>query len=272
MFLKKNYKSLLFPLMILGIFLFDQILMHFPLELTVLKILFISLLHTFVVLRTNYIYSTDIYIYLSALKVARENNFIIKPILSEIQCNVLFGISLGSFLILTHFNNLGEISNVLFGILISSFFLLFLNSLNEVFRNYTNKADLHRVKIPASLQQRRYVISLSQLGTKAVPLCINTVKLLGATLGLSEFGVPMLTGGPNNIGPITAFVVNTKYADNDMTCPIRTRLDITAEHAYYVNQENVKDGHISENPTGKRMFSLTTPKQLFELGVESFDK
>jgi hypothetical protein len=272
MFLKKNYKSLLFPLMVIGIAVFDQVFMHFALEFTALKILFVSILHSFVVLRTNYVYTTDIYIYLSSLKLAREKNFVVKPILSQIQCNFLFFSSFISFFILTHVNELGELGNILFGVLIGSFCVLFLNSLNEVFRNYTNKADLRRVNVPASLQQRRYVISLAQLGTKAVPLCVNTVKLLGATLGLSELGVPMLTGGPNNIGPITAFVVNKKYADNDMTCPIRTRLDITAEHAYYVNEENVKEGNISENPTGKRMFSLTTPKQLFELGVGSFDK
>jgi len=185
---------------------------------------------------------------------------------------VLFGISLVSFFILTNFNNLGEFSNVLFGILISSFFVLFLSSLNEIFRNLTNKADLRRVKVPVSLQQRRYVLSLSQVSTKVGPLCLNTVKLLGTTLGLTELGLPVLTGGPNNIGPVTSFVTNKLYAENDMTCPIRTRLDITAEHAYYTNQQNVKNGHMLVNPTGKRMYSLTIPRQLWDLGVGSPDK
>ena len=82
MFFKKNHKIILFPLLIMGIVLFDQLFLLLPLEVTALKVLFVGLLHIFLVIRTKYLNSSDIFIYLSDLKLARERNFIIKPILS----------------------------------------------------------------------------------------------------------------------------------------------------------------------------------------------
>ena len=62
-------------------------------------------------------------------------------------------------------------------------FLYFFNSINKIIRNFTNKAELDRVSVPLSLQQRRYVLSLSQFGTKVAPICVNTFKMVGTGLG-----------------------------------------------------------------------------------------
>jgi hypothetical protein len=266
-FFISNYKAILFPVGVVTIFFFDQVIMKLPLELTVLKIFFISILHLLLVFRTNYLYDSDVYAYLSALKAERQKCFIIKPILSKLQTIIVFWLTLILFVIVSQCS-LGDYTTVSYGLLLFFFSILFLNSINEILRNLTNRVDFNRIKVPASLSQRRYVISALQFGTKVTPICLNTIKVFGAGIGLSEVGIPLVTGGPNAIGPGTCWITNRMYAHNDMTCPIVTRLDVIAEHAYHINEKSFKDGLIKENPMGKRMFPLTTPKQLFKLGID----
>ena len=114
--------------------------------------------------------------------------------------------------------------------------------------------------------------TLAQLGAKAAPLCSNTLRTVGSGIGISEVALPFVTGGPNNIGPITRWATNRMYAGNKMTCPINTRFDVMAEHAWHVNQQNIDAGFLKQHPTSKRMFSLTTLSQLAQLGVGPFPK
>jgi hypothetical protein len=254
----------------MGIIFFDQILMEFPIELTIFKVLVVSLLHVLFVMRTKYVYNSDIYIYLSDLKKAREECFIIKPLLSDLQSGILFWLSFVLFLGITYFG-LGQ-SNLLNGLLLLCFSTLLLNGFNEILRNLTNKAELSRVAVPPSLQQRRFMPTIAQFGAKAAPLCGNALRTVGAGIGISEVALPFVTGGPNNIGPITRWATNKMYAGNKMTCPINTRLDVMAEHAWNVNQQNIDAGLLKQHTTSKRMYSLTTPSQLAQLGVGSFPK
>jgi hypothetical protein len=89
-FLFKNYKGLIYPLIILSILFFDQIIFQIPLIITLLKLFCFSILHYLYVLKTDYIYDSDIYRYLTDLKIELEKNYIIKPFLSPIQSTIIF--------------------------------------------------------------------------------------------------------------------------------------------------------------------------------------
>jgi hypothetical protein len=266
-FVTRNWKAILFPVVILLIITFDQCILGLPWELTTVKVFFISSLHVMLVLKTKYLFDSDIYNYLSSLKLEHERCFIIKPFLSNLQTSIIFGITFILFLVVSH--GLFSVYTSFFnGLLILCLCALFANSINEMARNYTNRSDLGQVRVPPSIQQRRFTITLLQLGTKVSPLCANAVKLVGTGLGLSEIGIPIVTGGPNKIGPVTHWITNRIYAGNEMTCPIRTRLDVMAEHAFFINQQNVDDGLLKQNPIGKRKFNLTMPKQIWDLGID----
>jgi hypothetical protein len=109
-----------------------------------------------------------------------------------------------------------------------------------------------------------------KFSVQAAPVCANLIKGCGATLGISEFAAPLITGGPNNIGPVTSYVTNEHfYQGNNLAYPIKTRLDVTYEHAWGLNEQSVKDGGLSVNPLAKRTFSITSPLQMVALGLDS---
>jgi hypothetical protein len=214
-----------------------------------------------------------IYTYICLLlKKERDQCFIIKPLLSDLQSGILFWVTLLLFLVITQCSGLDHYVNVLHGLLLICLLALLLNGFNEILRNFTNKAELNRVAVPPSLQQRRFMMSLTQMGAKAAPLCANVLKTAGAGIGISEIAVPFATGGPNNIGPVTRWATNKIYAENNMAYPINTRLDVMAEHAYSVNEQNIRNGVLTKNPVEKRMYSLTTPSQLGKLGIDPLSK
>jgi hypothetical protein len=233
-----------------------------PFIVTIFKIFILSLLHYLYVLRTKYIYNSDIYIYLSDLKEEMNRNHVIKPFLSR---NLFQGLCLityigtlsGLYFMDSFFSNYSWVWTVL-----SLFYLIILSDvLIELLRLWVNKADLNKVKVPHSLQQTR---GLWKFLAKAGPTCAKLAAGSGTLVAMSEVGYPMISGGPLKIGPLTHYHVNN-HLYTDLAFPIETRGDIAYEHAWHLNEQNVNQGVKEYNSLKKRTFNITSPSELAKL-------
>ena len=107
LFIKKNWKFLLFPFLVLFIVIFDFII-GINYTITVFKILFLSLIHYVFVLRTKYVFESELVDYYAKLKLEYESNRIMYPLLTPLMSKILFWVFIiGSmpltFLTFTHF-------------------------------------------------------------------------------------------------------------------------------------------------------------------------
>ena len=91
LFIKKNWKFLLFPILILFVLIFDFII-GINFTITVFKILFLSLIHYFFVLRTKYVFESELIDYYARLKLEYESNKIMYPLLTPLMSKLLFWI------------------------------------------------------------------------------------------------------------------------------------------------------------------------------------
>ena len=262
-YISKNWRALVFPIGIILIVLVD-FMIGMSFIVTTFKIFIFSLLHYLYVLRTKYIYNSDIYIYLSDLKEEMSRNYVIKPFLPH---RVFQGLCL-----ITYIGTLGGLyfmyflffNHSWFWVVLSIFYLIILCDIFiELLRLWTNKADLNRVRVPHSLQQTR---GMWKLLTKVGPTCAKTITGVGTLVATSEVGYPMMSGGPLTIGPLTHYHVNN-HLYTDLACPIVTRFDITYEHAWHINEIEVQEGRLAKNPLGKRTHAITTVSQLVKMGL-----
>lgn len=263
-YIVKNWRALLFPLVLSIVILIDYIL-EVPLALTLFKITLMSLVHYLYVLRTKYVYNSDIYIYLSDLKNEFEKHHVITPILSRTNFAILSWLSLIGTLSALHFIDFHSPYAVsVWSTLSIVYILLICDVIMEIIRIWTNKANLTKVKVPFSLQQTR---GMWQVLSKVGPACVKVAVVVAPTLGLLEIGYPLVSGGPNNLGPLTTYYVNNQLY-SDLEYPIKTRFDVMYEHAWHLEEQNIKDGCLDSNSLTKRTFSITKPSQLLKLGLD----
>jgi hypothetical protein len=88
-FLRNNWQALVFPLLILSCIFFDQVVWRLPLVVTLFKLTLLGVAHYVYVLKTMYLYNSDIYRYLGNIKAEREKNYtmdsLFSPLVSKAQ-------------------------------------------------------------------------------------------------------------------------------------------------------------------------------------------
>ena len=269
-FIKLNWQTFLFPISLLFIFLFDRVV-GFSYSITIIKILVISILHMFLVYKTKYIYKSEIYEYYVELDAEFQKGFILSPLIPRNQKNITFFsiFFVGIFLTLTLDMEL-EYSYHLCIFLCIACILFVIDFCYEILRVKTNRMDfnLTRIKLPSSLTTQRYMFTVAtQKLVQYGPLCVQAIKGI-VTMGIAtEVGLPTLTGGPNNIGPLTSLYVN-KIEYPYVQVPIETRTDIIYEHAYKGYDNDVARGYIDENPLKPRKGSIRSFSQLAKMGLD----
>ena len=257
----KNWRALAFPIGVIFIIFVDFII-GTPFIVNISKILILSILHYIYVLRTKYVYNSDIYIYLSDLKEEMNRNNVIKPFLSR---NFFQGLCLvtyfGTFCGLYFMDFLLSDYSWVWILLSLSYCIILFDVIIELLRLWTNKADLNRVKVPHSLQQTR---GMWKFLTRTGPACAKIAAGVGTLVAISEVGYPMASGGPLKIGLLTHYHVNNQLY-TDLAFPVETRFDITYEYAWHLNEQNVNQGVKEYNPLKKRTFNITSPSELAKL-------
>jgi hypothetical protein len=195
------------------------------------------ILHYFLVLRTKYIFESDLSRYAKEYSEFYEKDMVLSPLLSKKVWVLLF---LLAYLILVLFSiDIPLVSNKILGLFFLGITLIMVMDLfYEFLRFYTNKRSKNRIKIPISLSQVRFLGGVVEVVVKTQPLCLKIAGSLLSVLGATEFFLPLALGGPNNIGPATNIAANAYYSSHNMPVPIRTRLDIVYEHAYGIDQKN----------------------------------
>jgi len=89
-FLKKNWKALVFSLSCIGIILIDQYILLLPLRITFLKIGLFAFLHALFIIKINYVFYSDIYKYMLELKTEMLRGHVYTPFLGEKQSSIIF--------------------------------------------------------------------------------------------------------------------------------------------------------------------------------------
>lgn len=254
-FLRKNWKGLFFPISCFCIFFFDYFVGN-SFYFTLIKILIFSLLHALYVYKTEYVYDSDIYRYLSDLKFEYERNHIIKPFLTYNQVNMVY-ICLVITLCFRPFESFSLIS--------FSFFcaLLIMDSLNIFLRSLTNKAELKNVKPPISLMQTRFVFTTL---TKLIPHCTAASRFVIGMGGTTEIAYPLILGDGNSIGPATKLIGNN-ILYTDVKVPVETKLDSMYES--FKHQDLIRPE--GEPLLPERICNLRKEQDLLDLGVSQGD-
>ena len=271
-FIKNNWKYLLFPSTFLFIIFFDTFFKIHP-ALTLIKLLFFSITHYMVVLKTRYVFNSDIMRYYGSLKYEYEESCKIDSLLSRRQSTIIFWTYfLGSLIMLNMMFVNSWIHNLIpFWFLV--FFLIFFSDFSvEVLRYSTSAPNYSKVAIPASIKPYRrfsgFIAKFASFGSA----CGRSGPLVMGGFGISEVGYPMASGGFNQNGLITGYYVNNYlYSPEQLSYPINTRADVAYEFAYHGYEEDIKAGCISENPLPKRTCSIRNPGDLARLGVLKSD-
>tara|TARA_R110001592_G_scaffold150202_5_gene376019 strand:- start:4461 stop:5318 length:858 start_codon:yes stop_codon:yes gene_type:complete len=226
LFFKSNWKAIIFPFFCLSIVVIDQLVLELPLIITIFKIGCFSFLHFFYVLKNKYIYTSDIYQYISNLRIELNKNNIIKPFLKKTHSTYLFwAYFLLIILFISNFSILVGYKQVIFFLIVILTMVVFMDAINELIRLLTNKSELSRVYTPHSLQQTRFVW---QALAKLTPVCTSFGKVALTCLVGSEVAYPIIFGNGQSLGPITKTVAN-QYMYPDCNLPIETRFDMQYE-------------------------------------------
>lgn len=226
LFIKNNWRGFLFPFFCGCIILVDQVILEIPLGLTIVKISCFSIIHYIYVLKSQYIYKSDIYNYMTNLKIELSKNNVIKPLLSKNTSTYLFwSYFLLVTLFISNFSILIGYKKFIFSLIIILTVIVFIDSLNELLRLLLNKSDLSRVYVPHSLQQTRY---FWEVLAKLTPVCTSFSKVTLSFLIGSEVVYPSIFGDGQELGPITKIIGN-KYIHPDCNIPIETRFDMQYE-------------------------------------------
>lgn len=272
-FLEKNWKFLLFPFSCCFIICIDRIL-HYPLYLTLAKIFIFSCLHFLYVLRTKYVFDSDIIRYYACLKYEFEKGHTTDGFLSPKSARYIFYfyyiVALYLMFIVSYDSSVYEfvILNTIWHVV---FFSIFFTDFSiEVYRSKTNTADLSKVPLPASLSKVRFFSGMISKFTILAPTCAKAGGVALSAFGICEMGIPTLRGGFNKQGPLTNYYLNN-FEYNDLACSIETRADTNFESAWHGYEEDVKAGNLQENPLNQRIRPIRRPSDLIGLSKDGSD-
>lgn len=267
LFLKNNWKAILFPFSCLIILIVDQIILQISLMISLVKIGIISLLHAMFVLKTKYVYNSDIYNYIYNLRIELNKNSIIKPFLKTSQSMYIFWLYF--FLVTLFLSNFAFVipyRKMLLSLITVLTIIVFMDCINEIFRAIINKADLNRVYTPHSLKQTRFMWKAI---AKIMPACISFGKLVTATLVGTEVVGPSIVGDGQLIGPVTKTVVNNHMYPN-CEVPLETRYDVQYESYKERWNSDVDKGLRPENNRmPERIYTINCKKDMLNLGLTS---
>ena len=226
-FFKANWKTILYPGMVMLIIIFDQIV-GISYLVTLIKIFVFSIIHVFYVKKTKYIYDSEVYRHYAELRSEYENNFTLESIIPEKTKRVLFIIiySLSLFLCIISnnvFSGKGQLGLVL--CILCIIFIIYV--FYEFVRTFTNTTNFSKVnaKLPLSIRvcsvQKRYMYTfLMQKLVQHGPTCINAVKGVATGVSLIEMGYPKVFSD-GRLGPLTKFIGNEViYKDQGLVYPI----------------------------------------------------
>ena len=261
--IRNNWRGILFPTICGGIILSDQVLFDLPWAITLVKIFVFSILHILFVLKSKYVYNSDIYNYVTLLNIELDKNHVIKPFLTRGQASLIWW---GFFFLLNLYllRLTIIVQNLVYvhGLLVILGSIIFIDSLNEIFRTLTNKADLARVHVPYSLQQTRGVI---QISTKLIPTCVNMGKVTMAVLGGTELGYPLIFGDGQKLGPVTSGVANQIYSDCNI--PIETRNDLNYESYKVAWNNEIEKYQLNDTLLPERHRHIRCNQHFLDLGL-----
>ena len=264
-FFINNWKAFTYPLFCLSILIVDQLVLNVPLLLTLLKIGGLSFLHVVFVFKNKYVFDSDIYHYISNLRTELDKHNMIKPILTSSQSMYLFWFY---FLILTlflsDFVHTIEYKMLLFYSVVILTIIVFVDGINEIFRAFTNKADLNKVYTPFSLRQTRYMWkALAQL----TPVCASIGKIVTGTLVGTEIIGPGFIGNGQTIGPVTKVIAND-YIYPGCNITLQTKYDIAYESYKSGWNLEVNEGLRPESTRiPERVCSIKCKKDMLDLGL-----
>jgi hypothetical protein len=250
-FLAKNWKALVFPGVCCYIICFDYFF-GFGFGISLIKILVFSFFHFLYVYKTQYIYNSDIYIYLNELKIEYERKHIIKPFLTSNQ-STLITFSLLFFICIKDYNPF------IFCFISCFACLLILDAINVFGRSLTNKAELNQVKVPVSLKQTRFMFTAF---TKFTPNCVALGKLVVGSLTCSELVYPAVVGNGNTLGPVMK-IIDNNLLHPDLKLPIETKLD----HCYESYKADFDKFRPESKPLPDRTQILFEKQDILNLGV-----
>lgn len=267
-FLRHSWKSLFYPVAILFIILFDQ-LMGFSIYITIFKILLFSIVHGVVVKRTNYIYDSHTYQYYAALRKEYDSNFTFEPFFTESTRRIGFIVIYSLMLFLSIFRENEFSGKHQIGLLLCMVGMIFImDVIYELIRMATNKADFSKIQIPVSTygkvdsiyasQRRTMYTMVVQKFVKYGPTCINVTKAVSAGIGVLEYGYPTVFA-PGHLGPLTKFAANQiLYKNEGLQYPITTQQDMIYEYNRQLIEQGVADGSRKHNYMPKRTFSFVS--------------
>jgi hypothetical protein len=142
--------------------------------------------------------------------------------------------------------------------------LLIIDSLNNILRIYTSKADLNKVYTPHSLQHTR---GMFQMLTKIGPICTASGKVFLGAFVTSEVIIPQVLGSPINIGIGTKFVANNIIYKN-LEFPISNRYAMAFESIRHQVNTEIDMSFRSENDQiNPRTRSLVRDKDFQDLNL-----
>ena len=272
-FFKSNWKFTLFPLSLSFIIFFDYYF-EYSIYVTLIKITIFSLVHFLFVLRTKYIFDSDIIRYYSSLKIAFEDGYTVKSAINSKQSRYLFYvyylISLLLLFIVYSNPNAHEL------IILNSFwhvifFIIFFTDFSfELYRLKTNTSNLSKIPVPTSLSNVRFFSGTIIKFATIAPTCAKATSAIVSGLAFSEIALPTIRGGFNKQGPLTNYYLNN-YEYNDLACPIETRADASYEFAWHGYEEDIERGFLNENPLHKRTRPIRKPSDFVGLSKKGDD-
>ena len=267
-FLGHSWKTVLYPVAIICIILFDQ-LMGFSVYTTIFKILVFSIIHIFVVKRTKYIYDSDTYRYYATLRKEYEANFIFEPLVTESTRKIGFIVISTLMLFLSIFRDTEFSGKHQVGLLLCMLGIFFImDVIYELVRTATNKTDFSKIQTPTTTyskidsvyasRRRTMFTMIVQKFVKYGPACMNVTKAVSASVGVVEFGYPTVFA-PGQLGPLTKFAANEiLYKNQGLQCPIETTQDMIYESSRQHIEKGVANGSREANYMPKRTFSFVS--------------
>jgi hypothetical protein len=251
-FIKSNWKGLLFPIICCCIIAFDYYFDN-PFVLSLVRILIFSFFHFLYVYKTKYVYDSDVYRYLDALKTEYERKHIIKPFLSDTQSTTALVLLVLSVCV-------KDVHPLIYAVMLPCASLLIMDSINIFMRTLTNKAELNSIRSPASLTQVRFVFTWM---TKITPNCKALGRFTAGALTMSEVVYPKFLCNDNTLGPVVKMVDN-KILHPELKLPIETKLD----HNYESYRSEFAKYRPNSIPLPDRTQILFTKNDILDLGVD----
>jgi hypothetical protein len=253
-FLKNNWKGILFPVLILYVLLWDLLIFGELSSFTFIKVLLVSFFHVLLVLKTKYVFDSEIYQYYNQAFLLFDNSkakksFLTAKVSTGVFAFIYFQLILLSIPELDSFKGLFLFLLAVFGL------VLFIDSIYNLYILSITKVDWTRLKVPHNLQHVRF-LPPPEAAVVISAVCQNALKASLSLIAGSEMLGPMLLGGPNNLGPGTKKVASYLYSEAS-TVGVQTRADVMRDHAWTIDQANVANGSLpADQALSKRQTHL----------------